>query len=188
MQTETRSLKCVLTEDEKRDLLEAAARMTVEDKAIAIAQVDRIAGNLKTAKASVEAIQAQVDAKLDTANRGWEHRQVDCSWKPDRAAQVMRCYRSDTGEEIESKPLPAQQTIAGATTSVHVDATTDVREQDVVDAMTQEPMRFDDIKAALFEGADGEQIKRILKRLVGEEKVIQEGKARGTTYRLVEGL
>lgn len=185
MTTETRTLKCILTDDEIRQLYEKAGKMTVEDKALALAQVDQIAAKLKTAKASVEAVQAQIDAKLDTANRGWESRQVDCTWRPDREAQVMRLFRSDTGEEIESKPLPAQQTIAGTTESVHVDASKDVREQDVIDVLTEEPMQLKDIEDALFEHADMDQVKRILKRMVGEGRVVQEGKARGTTYRLV---
>lgn len=117
MESETRSQKCTLTPDEKRKLLEEAARMTTEDKSIAMRNVSELQERLKTAKACVEAVQSTIDAKLDTANRGWESRQVECNWIPDRAAQVKRLVRSDTGEVVETRDMPQQQTIDGVTTS-----------------------------------------------------------------------
>ena len=108
MKNETRRLKCHLTDQEIRDRLASAARQTCEDKALALAEVDRIAAKLKDAKASVQAIQATIDAKLDIANRGWEHRDVECEWVAVGDGREA-LLRSDTGEAIEARETPRQR-------------------------------------------------------------------------------
>jgi len=62
----------------------------------------------------------------------------------------------------------------------------DVREQDVIDVMTEEPMRLADIIDGMGD-VDKEAVRRILRRLVGEDRVVKEGAGAGTTYKLAEG-
>jgi hypothetical protein len=63
---------------------------------------------LKDAKATVQAIQATIDAKLDIANRGWEHRDVECEWVAVGDGREA-LLRSDTGEAIEARETPRQR-------------------------------------------------------------------------------
>ena len=110
MKNETRRLKCQLSDQEIRDRLASAARQTCEDKALALAEVDRIAAKLKDAKASVQAIQSAVDAKLDIANRGWEHRDVECEWMDmGGGREALVRADTDTGEVVETRETPRQR-------------------------------------------------------------------------------
>jgi hypothetical protein len=106
-----------LTTIERARMLDDAARMTVEDKASAQQNIDSAAARLKSAKSCMEALQSTIDGKLDTANRGWENRQVECHWRPDRAAGVKRLIRSDSGEVVETKDMPRQQTLDAVVSS-----------------------------------------------------------------------
>lgn len=181
-QNETRSLKCYLSESERKEKADQAASMT-EDASVARAAVDRLQGEVKTAKAHVESIEAQIRARLDTYKKGWESRQVECTWVPDKAAQVMRLIRSDTGEEIETREMPRQQTIDGSTSSVPKDNSLSMR--DVIDVLTLEPMKIKDILEALPEATEREDVKRALAGLVNTGDVAKDGKGQGATYCLI---
>lgn len=116
MQSETRTLKCTLTPAERDAKADEAGRR-LRDLESAQLVIDTKTRELKSAKETASSIQASLNGLIDVRDRGWENRQVECHWRPDRARQILQLIRSDTGDVIETREAPRQQTIAGVTES-----------------------------------------------------------------------
>lgn len=116
METETRTLKCNLTKEERDAKADEAGRR-LRDLESAQLVIDTKTRELKSAKETASSIQSSLNALIDVRERGWENRQVDCTWRTNRERQIRQLVRGDTGEVIETHELPAQQTIDGVVTS-----------------------------------------------------------------------
>ena len=94
-------LKCDLTREE---LLEAGAKMA--DAAQRIAELESALASYKAQnKSAMEIEKAQTESLSDKIRRKYEYRAIKCMVIKDYQAGRVTCTRSDTGEEIENRPM-----------------------------------------------------------------------------------
>jgi Trp operon repressor len=102
-QKSTEYLKCILTEEEKKDLADRMAR--------AISEIRDAEGTLKSASTQLRADIAKHTAELDQAaeqfRNGYVMRHVDCTIQKDYRDGSWSLIRMDTGELIKERPLEA---------------------------------------------------------------------------------
>jgi hypothetical protein len=101
MEIEARSLKCILTEDEKQKISKNLARDTMalhnlelEKKSVMSSYKD---------KADKAQLAVNISARL--INDGYDFREVDCEVVRDYGQKVVYYVRTDTGETVETREM-----------------------------------------------------------------------------------
>jgi len=101
MEIEARSLKCVLTEEEKQKISRNLARDTMalhnlelEKKSVMSSYKD---------KADKAQLAVNISARL--INDGYDFREVDCEVVRDYGEKIIYWIRTDTGETVESREM-----------------------------------------------------------------------------------
>lgn len=102
---ETRSLMCTLTEAERLARGSELATILGHEEDLELKKAEYIANH----KDSAKVLEVQRKRLARAVNLGAEPRETRCAWVPDFAHKAMVLYRQDTGEQIESRPMTADE-------------------------------------------------------------------------------
>lgn len=95
--TETRKLKCLLTEDE---LIARGEELVKNYKDIAGLDLQK-----KRITAAINPLDERIEELVTIIDTKEEERKVECTWKYFWDLGVKRLLRSDTGEEVDSETI-----------------------------------------------------------------------------------
>lgn len=100
----TRELPVKFTEDEKAELAEQLAEAHAD-----IQQArDRKADVSKQLAADLQSAESKANTLARKYRDGYEYRTVECEEIVDEELRKVTVYRTDTGQTIETRPLPPQ--------------------------------------------------------------------------------
>lgn len=113
-ETYVRDLQVKLTEEEMKtlagDIVESQENLTASEER------KKDVGSQLTAE--VNAAKAKVQALTRKYRNGYEYRPVECYEKDDPEERTVSVYRSDTGEIVETRPMPPQQKLPLSSSAV----------------------------------------------------------------------
>ncbi len=98
-------LKCILTEQEKKDV--------AEKMAIAVSKVNEVEGNLKSVQAQMKAdinrYEAEVSLASEKYRSGFEMRNIDCIIEKNYRTGVITQIRKDTFEIVWERSMTSEE-------------------------------------------------------------------------------
>lgn len=101
MEKETRSIKHILTEEEKKNISCEMAKAILEE--------DEVEDSLKSIKsqfnAKLEGIRASIKSYAEKIRSGYEFHQVVCEVRKDYKLGLVSLINSETGEMVEERKM-----------------------------------------------------------------------------------
>lgn len=105
MDKEVRMLPVKLTPEEQRERGVALAAKLGEKCDIEASMKDHAEGE----KSKVKAAEKEAIRLSGIVRSGEEPREVECRWTADYETSQMICFRTDTGEQIDSRPMTLKE-------------------------------------------------------------------------------
>jgi len=106
---ETKFLRCILSEDERRSIADKLSRAVLEKD-----HKDQELRSVSTQiRAEIKAQEAIISSCAEVLRAGYEFRDIECEISIDHEKGTYQAIRTDTGEIIEERKLtPAEKQMA----------------------------------------------------------------------------